>query len=97
MFLLLTFEQVNASWVAYFTDKKFSDLEFFLPISMSRKTTEMRPNISPIFVVDQGEKWKYQNNPRNLFKVCYLSGLFIVNFEQVSQIKLVYRLLTLNK
>ena len=97
MFLLLTFEQVNASWVAYFTDKKFSDLGFFLPISLSRKTTEMSPNIPQSFVVDQGEKWNYQDNPRNLFKFCHLSGLFIVNFQQVSQIKLVYRLLTLNK
>ena len=50
----------------------------------------------------QGQQWKYQNNMWNLFKfnnkdVWHRFVVFIVNFEQMSHIALVFQLLTLNK
>ena len=48
----------------------------------------------------QKQLWKHRNNVRNLYETpewrqWYLSGVFIVNYEQISHILLVFPLLTL--
>ena len=48
----------------------------------------------------QSQLWKHQNNVYKLFKVNNINtrtGVFIVNFEQILLIVLVFPLLTLNK
>ena len=42
----------------------------------------------------KSQQQEHQNNARNLFKV---KSVFIVNFEQISHIILMFPLLTLNK
>ena len=54
-------------------------------------------NFFPANLYVQSQQWKHQNNVWNLFKVNLRSGVFVANFEQISQIVLVFSLLTINK
>ena len=54
-------------------------------------------NFFPANLYVQSHQWKHQNNVWNLFKVNLRSGVFVANFEQISQIVLVFSLLTINK
>ena len=54
-------------------------------------------NFFPANLDVQSQQWKHQNNVWNLFKVNLRSGVFVANFEQISQIVLVFSLLTINK
>ena len=54
-------------------------------------------NFFPAKLYVQSQQWKHQNNVWNLFKVNLRSGVFVANFEQISQIVLVFSLLTINK
>ena len=54
-------------------------------------------NFFPANLYVQSQQWKHQNNVWNLFKVNLRSGVFVANFEQTSQIVLVFSLLTINK
>ena len=54
-------------------------------------------NFFPANLYLQSQQWKHQNNVWNLFKVNLRSGVFVANFEQISQIVLVFSLLTINK
>ena len=54
-------------------------------------------NFFPANLYVQSQQWKHQNNVWNLFKVNLRSSVFVANFEQISQIVLVFSLLTINK
>ena len=54
-------------------------------------------NFFPANLDVQSQQWKHQNNVWNLFKVNLRSSVFVANFEQISQIVLVFSLLTINK
>ena len=52
----------------------------------------------PIVIsIVQSQKWEHQNNVWNQFKVNSRSGVFVVNFEQISHIVLVFLLQSLSK
>ena len=54
-------------------------------------------NFFPANLYVKSQQWKHQNTVWNLFKVNLRSGVFVVNFEQISQIVLVFSLFTINK
>ena len=70
-----------------FTDKlQFQDFTAMM-------TYFVQTNLPRWHLLVQSQQWKHQNNAWNLFK----SGVFIINFEQISHIPLVFPLLNLNK